>query len=59
MEQWRQIVANFQVIDIRSQVALGLFTDFGPDGFAPIERRAGELTTLLDNLVDATNHMRR
>lgn len=59
VEQWRQIVANFHMVDIRSQVALGLFSDFGPDGFAPIERRAGELTTLLDNLVDATNRLRR
>ncbi|MQY20314.1 NADPH-dependent FMN reductase [Nocardia macrotermitis] len=59
VEQWRQIVANFHMVDIRSQVALGLFTDFGTDGFAPMERREGELTGLLDNLIDATDRMRR
>ncbi|GAA4398568.1 NADPH-dependent FMN reductase [Tsukamurella soli] len=58
VEQWRQIVANFHMVDVRSQVALSLFTDFGPEGLAPIERRAGELTGLLDNLVDATTKVR-
>ncbi len=51
VEQWRQIVSNFSMIDIRSQVALSLFTDFGASGLALLDRRAGELDTLLNDLV--------
>ncbi len=35
VEQWRQIVANFQMFDVRAQVALSLFQEFGDDGFTP------------------------
>lgn len=54
VEQWRQIVANFQMLDVRAQVSLSLFTEFGADGFAPLERRAGELATLFDQLITLT-----
>ena len=54
VEQWRQIVANFQMFDVRAQVALSLFQEFGDDGFTPQERRAGELDTLLDQLISLT-----
>lgn len=54
VEQWRQIVANFSMLDVRAQVSLSLFTDFGADGFAPQERRAGELATVLDQLIALT-----
>jgi len=54
VEQWRQIIANFQMLDVRAQVSMGLFTDFDADGFAPQERRVAELTTLLDQLVALT-----
>ena len=51
VEQWRQIVANFQMNDIRAQVALSVFFEFGEDGsFTPNERREGELKALLDQL---------
>lgn len=51
VEQWRQIVANFDMIDIRATVSLGLFTDFGPEGVAPLERRAGEIENTLNSLI--------
>lgn len=54
VEQWRQIVANFQMLDVRAQVSLSLFTEFGSDGFTPLERRAGELAGLLDQLITLT-----
>lgn len=54
VEQWRQIVANFQMFDVRAQVSLSLFQEFGDDGFTPQERRAGELDTLLDQLISLT-----
>ncbi len=54
VEQWRQIVANFQMLDVRAQVSLSLFTEFGADGFRPLDRRPGELAGLLDQLVGLT-----
>lgn len=60
MEHWRQITANFSMVDARAQVSLGLFTDFDGEGaFTPLERRAGELSGLLDELTAATaRHLR-
>lgn len=54
VEHWRQIVANAQMAAVRAQVSLGLFTDFGADGFAPLDRRAGELQALLSQLIATT-----
>jgi len=51
VEQWRQVVANFNMFDIRAQVTLDLFTDFDGNGVNPAERKAGELSSLLDSLV--------
>ncbi|GAB3710017.1 NADPH-dependent FMN reductase [Mariniluteicoccus flavus] len=51
VEQWRGIVANVFLQATRAQVSLSLFTDFGDNGFQASERREGELTTALDQLV--------
>lgn len=51
VEQWRQIVANAHLFAVRAQVSLSLFTDMGETGFKPLERRAGELQTVLDQLI--------
>ncbi len=59
VEQWRQIVANFQMLDVRAQVSVSVFAEFGKDGFAPTARRAAELTTLLDQLVALTQQITR
>lgn len=59
VEQWRQIVANFQMLDVRAQVSLSLFGEFGEDGFTPADRRAGELATLLDQLIGLTDQVSR
>lgn len=59
VEQWRQIVANFQMLDVRAQVSLSLFGEFGEGGFTPQERRAGELDTLLDQLITLTDQVSR
>lgn len=58
VEQWRQIVANLQMLDVRAQVALSLFQECS-DGFSPLERRDGELTALLDQLITLTAHLHR
>lgn len=57
VEQWRQVVANFSMHAVRGQVSLSLFTEFGPDGFAPLDRRAGELTGVLDQVVSAATKL--
>lgn len=54
VEQWRQIVANAHMVDVRAQVSLGLFTDFDDDGFAPLERRAAEVQGMLDQVTAMT-----
>lgn len=54
VEHWRQIVNNFQMVAVRGICALSNFIDFGADGFAPAERRAGEVGIMLDQLVAMT-----
>lgn len=57
VEHWRQIVANFHMIDVRHQVSLQLFTEFGEDGLHLQDRRDGELKGLLDALVSLTDRL--
>lgn len=47
VEAWRLAVSNFDMIDVRDQVALSLFSDFDDSGFAPLERRGAELDAVL------------
>jgi NAD(P)H-dependent FMN reductase len=54
VEQWRQIVASFQMVDVRAQASLSLFTEFNDQGLALQQRRDRELATLLDQLIDLT-----
>ena len=54
VEHWRQIVANFQMFGVRQQISLSLFTEFGPDGVQPAERRADEIAALFEQLEEAT-----
>lgn len=54
VEHWRSITANMSMLDARSQVSLSLFTDFGEHGFVPSDQRAGELTTLFDEVEQLT-----
>lgn len=53
VEHWRGIVANFQMVGVRQQVSLNRFSEWGGNGFAPADRRAGELSTMLDQLTTA------
>lgn len=47
VEQWRQIVSNFQMFTVRNEVNLSIFEDFANGELAPGERRPGELATVL------------
>jgi NAD(P)H-dependent FMN reductase len=62
VEQWRAIVANVMMYDVRGQVALSTFADFEDGRLAAQDRREGELKTMLDQLValtTATSSLRR
>jgi NAD(P)H-dependent FMN reductase len=50
VEQWRQIVANVMMTDVRAQVSLSMFTDWADGAFRPQDRREGEVATLFDQL---------
>lgn len=54
VEHWRQIVANFSMVDVRQQVSMSTFTEFAKGEFTPNDRRPGELGTLLQQLIAAT-----
>ncbi|CAM2846314.1 MULTISPECIES: NADPH-dependent FMN reductase [Dermacoccus] len=51
VEHWRQILANFQMVVVRQQVSLSLFTEFGENSLALEERREAELSTLFDQVI--------
>ncbi|MDO5494798.1 MAG: NAD(P)H-dependent oxidoreductase [bacterium] len=54
VENWRVSLANFSMVDVRNVVTLGQFTDFDGTEFQPVERRAGELETVLADIEAAT-----
>lgn len=54
VEHWRQIVANFHMYGVRQQISMSLFSEFGPEGVQPAERRTDEIATLFDQLEAAT-----
>jgi NAD(P)H-dependent FMN reductase len=58
VEHWRGVVANLMMTDVRAQVALMTFDDWKDGEFRPLERRAEELGTTLDQLVDMTEAVR-
>lgn len=52
IEQWRQILANFSMFDLRAQVTLSTFRDFESDGtVTPNERKSDSAQQMLDQLV--------
>lgn len=58
VEQWRTILSAVVIFTVRRQVSLQNFADFEGNDFTPQERRAGELSRLLDQLEDATAAIR-
>lgn len=53
VENWRNIVANFNMYDIRNALALSLITDVTDGAFTPAEYRVKEITDLFDTLEPA------
>lgn len=56
-EQWRQVLANFNMYVVRMQVDLSIFGDWSDDGFSPADRKVDDLGTVLDQLVTATQKL--
>lgn len=60
VEHWRQIAANFSMVDVRSQVTLSIFTDLTDDGSVQTsERLEQDATAMFDELVETTRRIRR
>ncbi|MDN5562217.1 MAG: NAD(P)H-dependent oxidoreductase [Luteococcus sp.] len=57
VENWRVILANFNIYDIRNAVSINIFTEMSDGAFSPNERRAAEVKDLLDTLVPAAQAM--
>ena len=51
VEQLRQVMGNLLVADVRSQVALSLFTDFNDSVFAPAAFHEAQVNRMLDEVV--------
>lgn len=51
IEQWRGVVANFRMVDVRSEVTIHTFGEFVEGRFVPAERRAAEVAAMLDELL--------
>lgn len=50
IENWRQVVANFSMCDVRAEVNISLFTDFEDGAFAPAERRSDEVNEVFNQV---------
>ena len=50
IENWRTVMANFSMVDVRAEVNISTFLDASDGAFAPGERRAGELNELFDQV---------
>lgn len=54
VEQWRQVVANFSMVDVRAQVLLSIFTDMDDEGSVKkSERLEGDAAAMFDELEQA------
>lgn len=53
VEQWRQVVGNFNMYDVRAQVTFSTFTENKDGAFTPNERRPGELEGVVEALLEA------
>lgn len=52
VEQWRQIVATFDMVDVSPQVSIPTFAEFDDRGaFTPSDRRPKQLAGVLDQII--------
>lgn len=58
IEQWRQILANFSMYDVRAEVNLSLFTDFADGAVKESELKNGNLADVYRQVVAAATKLR-
>jgi NAD(P)H-dependent FMN reductase len=58
VEHWRTVAANLMMTDVRAQVSLLVFEDWKDGEFRPLDRREGELQTMLDQLIEMSAAVR-
>jgi NAD(P)H-dependent FMN reductase len=54
VEHWRVITANARLMAVRAQVSMSTFIDFHEGAFTPQDRRAKEVSNVLDQVVETT-----
>jgi NAD(P)H-dependent FMN reductase len=59
VEQWRAIVSNFRMVDVRQQVALSTRQEVKDGRLHPSDQRSDRLAEMLDELVDLSLRLRR
>lgn len=59
IENWRTVIANFSMVDVRAEVNLSVFTEFDGSQVTPSERRGDEVTAMLDQLIAVTRTVSR
>ncbi len=57
VENWRTILANFNIYDIRNNVGISLVTDVKDGALAPAEYHLAEVKDLFDTLIPAATAM--
>lgn len=58
IEQWRAIVSNSHIVDVRMQLAFLSFEDIDADGrFAPTDSPARRARTLIDSLISIPSRL--
>ncbi len=58
VEQWRTIVSNFRMVDVRQQVSLSTRHEVRDGRLEPSDQRPGHLHTMLDELADLSRRLR-
>lgn len=58
VEQWRTIVSNFHMVDVRTQLAFSIFEDVDDEGlFAPTDSHAKRARALVRDLIAITSRL--
>ncbi len=57
IENWRSVLANFSMVDIRNELNINLFTHFADGAFAPNAHQNDEVKALFDALENLTGRL--
>ena len=57
IENWRSVLANFSMVDIRNELNINLFTHFADGAFVPNAHQNDEVKALFDALENLTGRL--